>query len=338
MAPRAVIFGLQGLKLSDEEQRFFREADPWGFILFARNCSTPEQIRALTGELRNCVGRNDAPVLIDQEGGRVQRLKAPLWRKAPEAARFGRLFERDPVRAKEAVALNARLIAAELSALGVNVDCLPVLDVPVAGAHDVIGDRAFSRRPEIVSDLGRVVCESLIESGVLPVIKHVPGHGRAAADSHHALPRVDAPRATLEKSDFIPFRALADMPLAMSAHVVYAAIDPMHAGTTSRLVVNDIIRGHIGFEGLLMTDDMSSNMKALPGSYAKRAQDAIAAGCDVVLHCDGDIAAMREVAAVTPLLSGRAEERAGAALARLRSPSPFQSAEAVRRLDALLAA
>lgn len=335
MAARAVIFGCRGLKLTNEERTFFREAEPWGFILFARNCDNPGQVRGLVTALRDCVGRDDAPVMIDQEGGRVQRLKPPHWRAAPPAARFGALYERDPERAREALKLNVQLIAAELSALGINVDCLPVLDIPVPGAHDVIGDRAFSTRPEVVAALGRVACEALLEAGVLPVIKHMPGHGRASTDSHLDLPRVDAPRAALEASDFVPFRALADMPLAMTGHVVYSAIDPALPATCSALVLSEIIRGHIGFQGLLMTDDLS--MKALSGSMDMRAAAALAAGCDMLLHCNGERDEMEETAASAPLLAGAAGRRADAALERLNPSVPLVVSEIAPRLDALLA-
>jgi beta-N-acetylhexosaminidase len=266
----------------------------------------------------------------------VQRLKPPHWRAAPPAARFGALYQRDPVRAREALKLNTQLIAAELTALGITVDCLPVLDVPVPGAHDIIGDRAFSTRPEIVAELGRAACEALLEAGVLPVIKHMPGHGRATADSHLELPRVAAARTDLEASDFAPFRALADMPLAITAHVVYGAIDPERAGTVSPIVVGEIIRGHIGFDGLLMSDDISANMKALSGTYRVRAERALEAGCDMVLHCNGERTEMEEVIEAAPLLAGAAGRRADAALERLSAPLTLAVAEATTRLGALL--
>jgi beta-N-acetylhexosaminidase len=324
--PLAAIFGCAGPTLGDAERRFFRAADPWGFILFQRNCENPEQVRALTAALREAVCR-DAPVLIDQEGGRVQRLKPPRWRQAPPALAFA---ARDP----EALRLNIRLIAAELAALGIDVDCVPCLDVPAPGAHDIIGDRAFGRDPALVARLGRVACEALLEGGVLPVVKHVPGHGRARADSHLELPRVQASLAELRATDFAPFRALKDMPLAMTAHVVYDAVDPDAPATASAAVVRDVIRGWIGFDGLLMSDDL--NMKALSGSLADRARSALAAGCDVALHCSGALAEMEEVAAALGRLDDAGARRADAALALRRRPAPFDAAAALARLDAMM--
>lgn len=336
MAVSAAIYGLEGRVLSDKERAFFRDVEPWGFILFARNCESPAQIRHLTDELRGLSGRADTPILIDQEGGRVQRLKPPHWRAAPPAAVFGALNARDTAKGHEALRLNVGLIGAELAALGVNVDCLPVLDVPQEGAHDIIGDRAFAREADRVAELGRVACEALMEQGVLPVIKHIPGHGRALADSHLDLPVVDAPRADLEAIDFAPFRALRDMPLAMTAHVVYTAIDKDNCATLSPVVIADIIRGVIGFDGLLMSDDLS--MKALKGTFGARTTAALAAGCDVVLHCNGDMEEMMAIAGAAPPLSGVAAVRADAALARLKTPAPFDVADAQARLQTLMTA
>lgn len=292
--PAAVVFGCAGATLSEAERAFFSATDPLGFILFARNCVDPAQVTALVRALRDSVGRDDAPVLIDQEGGRVARLRPPHWRAAPAAAVFGLLARTDPVAAADALRLNTRLIAAELSALGIDVDCLPVLDVPQAGAHDVIGDRAYGGGPEIVAMLGRAACEGLREGGVLPVIKHVPGHGRAAADSHAALPVVDASLDMLRQSDFMPFAALSDMPLAMTAHVVYSALDPARPATLSPTVIGDIIRGELGFTGVLLSDDIG--MGALSGGFAERAEAALDAGCDLILHCSGDMPEMQAVA------------------------------------------
>jgi beta-N-acetylhexosaminidase len=331
---RAAIYGCAGLALLAEERAFFRDAEPWGFILFQRNCDSAEQIRALIGSLRDCVGW-DAPVLIDQEGGRVQRLKPPRWRAAPPAALFGKLHAKDPALARESLKLNIRLIAAELASLGITVDCLPVLDVPQAGAHDVIGDRAYAKDPGLVATLARFACEALMEGGILPVIKHMPGHGRAHADSHHALPVVDAPKAELEAVDFQPFKALRDMPLGMTAHVVFTAFDPDRPATTSPIMI-EIIREEIGFDGLLMTDDLS--MKALSAPMGERVRAALHAGCDLVLHCNGERAEMEAVAAEAPMLSGAASVRAEAALARLHPPQPFDVAWATARLSTLTAA
>jgi beta-N-acetylhexosaminidase len=306
----AAIFGCAGPTLGEGEAAFFRETRPWGFILFGRNVETPDQVRRLVGDLRETVG--DAPVLIDQEGGRVQRLKPPHWPKYPPGAAYGALP--DAAERREIARLGGRLIAHDLMALGVNVDCAPVLDTPTPGAHDVIGDRAYGQTPELVAELGRAFAEGLLAGGVLPVIKHIPGHGRAHADSHQQLPMVEATRAELAR-DFAPFRANADLPAAMTAHVVYPAIDPTGPATTSRAMIEEVIRRDIGFDGLLMTDDLS--MKALSGDFASRARDALAAGCDVVLHCNGDMAEMRAVAAGAKPLAGESQRRADAALARI---------------------
>jgi len=327
-APLAAIFGCAGLALGPDERRFLRDADPWGFILFQRNCESPDQLRALVAELRAAVGR-EAPVLIDQEGGRVQRLKPPHWRQAPPPAAFARA-------GPEALQLNVRLLAAELRALGIDVDCIPCLDLPAPGAHGVIGDRALSAEPGEAARLGRLVCAALLEGGVLPVIKHLPGHGRARADSHHELPRVATALPELERTDFAPFRALADMPLAMTAHVVYEAIDPDAPATTSSEVVRRTIRGWIGFDGLLMSDDL--NMNALSGGLAGRATASLAAGCDVVLHCSGKLDEMEAVAAAVRPLDSAGERRAAAALALRRPAAAFDAAAAHARLDALMGA
>ena len=308
---RALILGCAGPELSRAERQFFIDTDPFGFILFQRNCESPEQIRMLTEDLRDCVGRH-APVLIDQEGGRVQRLKPPQWRAAPPAASFGAIYAEDPVRAEQAVRVNARLIAAELTRCGVDVDCLPLLDVRQDGAHDVIGDRAFAYEPEIVARLGRAQAEGLAAGGVAPVMKHIPGHGRAGVDSHLALPRTDTGRDELASVDFAPFKALKDLPMAMTAHVVYEAIDAEQAATVSPSVIGDVIRKEIGFDGLLMTDDIS--MKALADPLEVSSARALEAGCDVILHCNGDMTEMQAVAGVVPDLSGKALSRAEMAL------------------------
>jgi beta-N-acetylhexosaminidase len=329
----AAILGCQGPTLSADEAAFFREARPWGFILFGRNVQSPDQVRALTDALRATVDRPDAPVLIDQEGGRVQRLGPPHWRRYPPGRAYGDLPANDPLLRREITRLGARLLAHDLAALGINVDCLPVLDTPQPGAHDVIGDRAYATTPEEVARLGRAACEGLIAGGVLPVIKHMPGHGRAMADSHLDLPVVDASYEDLDARDFAPFRVLSDMPMAMTAHVVYAAVDPRRPATTSRKVMTQVIRGAIGFDGLVMTDDLS--MKALSGDLTVRARASLAAGCDVVLHCNGSLDEMKAVLAGTRALTGRAAQRARSALARLaRAPEPFDAAEGRARFDA----
>ena len=334
--PRAVVFGLAGPTLKSDERHFFRAADPLGFILFARNIETPDQVRALVAGLRDSIGRADAPVLIDQEGGRVQRLGPPHWRVAPPAARFGDLYARDPAGAIEAVRLNHRLIAADLAALGITLDCAPVLDVPVLGAHDVIGDRAFARDPAVVAHLGRAAVIGLLAGGVIPVVKHIPGHGRAFADSHQELPKVDVPQAALAASDFIPFKALAGVPWAMTAHVLYAALDPALPATQSTAVIEGVIRGAIRFAGVLVSDDLG--MSALSGDFRARAETCLNAGCDVVLHCSGNRAEMESVAeGAGPLTSAAARRVAAAEGRRLKSIEPFAAAEGRARLDALLA-
>ena len=330
----ACVFGCAGHVLSPREAAFFRESRPWGFILFGRNVESPGQLRALTAALRACVDRPDAPVLIDQEGGRVQRMGPPHWRRYPPAGVFARLPLPPPVQ-DEAARLGARLIAHDLAAVGVDVDCAPVLDVPVPGAHDIIGDRAYAESAESVARLGRAVAEGLLAGGVLPILKHIPGHGRAGADSHERLPVVEASRETLEAVDFAPFRALCDLPMAMTAHVLYSAIDATAPATTSRAVISQVIRGDIGFDGLLISDDLS--MKALGGALEERARSALDAGCDIVLHCNGDMAEMASVAAGARALEGRAGQRAAAALARRPARvEPIDVEEAAERLAALL--
>lgn len=333
--PRAVILGCSGLTLTDEERRFFAEADPFGFILFARNVATPDQVRALTAALRESVGRADAPVLIDQEGGRVRRLHPPAWRSSPPMRPFGELYDRDPGAARRALALNIGLLSAELLAVGIDVDCAPVLDVPVEGAHDIIGDRAFSDDPRVVADLGRVAHDAFLEAGVFPVVKHIPGHGRATADSHLALPRVRASRRELEERDFLPFRALRDAPFGMTAHIVYTAFDAERPATTSPTVIKDVIRGELGFGGLLMTDDLS--MKALEGPFDARARDALDAGCDLVLHCNGDLEEMRAVVHGSRVLTDAARERWERACARRTAATVGGKAEDTVTAEAELA-
>lgn len=331
------IYGLAGKTLSAEEDAFFRAVKPWGFILFARNIEDPSQVRALTAALRETVDDPRAPILIDQEGGRVARLKPPHWRIRPPAARFGETWRANPEAAREATYLNARLIAQELVDLGINVDCLPLLDVPQPGAHDIIGDRAFGPDPAQVIDLGRAQIQGLVEGGVLPIMKHIPGHGRAGADSHLALPRVDSSAEELSAVDFVTFRSLDSCPMAMTAHVVYDSIDPQRPATTSPKVVRDVIRGEIGFDGLLMSDDLS--MKALDGPLNVRAKAALFAGCDVVLHCNGDMVEMKDVASEAGILEGAALRRAEHALSLLQPPRmPFDPAMAEARVAQLLGA
>ena len=332
MPVSAAIYGCAGLQLTDNERAFFADSDPWGFILFGRNIENPAQVSALTSELRDLTGR-DVPVLIDQEGGRVARLRPPHWRSYPAGRRYGEIYARSPDEGLEAARLGARLIAAELRAIGINVDCLPVLDLPVEGAHDVIGDRAYGVTPEPVVALARAAAEGLLEGGVLPVIKHIPGHGRAGVDSHLGLPRVGTDVKTLDRTDFAPFKALADMPLAMTAHVVYEAIDAAAPATTSRKVIADIIRGIIGFDGLLMSDDLS--MQALSGTLADRTRASLKAGCDLVLHCNGSMAEMEAVAVEVPMLAGEALRRSTEALDRMGLPQDFDEGAALTRFAEL---
>lgn len=307
---------------------------PWGFILFKRNCDTPAQIADLTAALRDAARAPEAPVFIDQEGGRVQRLGPPHWPKYPSGQTFADLYALDRERGGRAVWLAARLIAHDLLTLGIDADCLPVLDVPVPGAHDVIGDRAYGRDPATIAHLGGLAAEGLLAGGVLPVIKHIPGHGRAGADSHVELPRVDAPRELLEAIDFAPFKALNRLPMAMTAHVVYSALDPSNPCSTSPSVIREIIRETIGFSGLLMSDDVSMN--ALHGEIGARTAACFAAGCDFVLHCNGKLDEMRAVADETPALEGMAEMRARKALERRKKPDAFDASAGHEELKALL--
>lgn len=336
--PLAIILGVAGERLSPDERRFFADSDPLGFVLFRRNCVGREQVRALVQELREVVGRADAPVLIDQEGGRVVRLRPPEWRAYPAAAAIASLS--DPA-AREAAWLSARLIAGDLAELGVTVDAAPVLDLPTQGADPIIGDRAWGTDPARVASLGRAVCEGLLEGSVLPIIKHIPGHGKARDDSHKALPHVDDARAVLSREDFAPFRALADMPWAMTAHIVYTAIDDTAPATLSPTVIASVIRGEIGFDGVLVSDDVS--MGALSGDFAERTRRALDAGVDLVLHCNGDMTEMQEIAAAARPLTLQAQSRIarGEELRRSRrqdcDSQDFDRDRAERRLAELMA-
>ena len=328
--PRACILGVAGLALIAEERAFFAEAQPLGFILFARNIEAPPQVRVLVESLRAAVGRPDAPVLIDQEGGRVARLRPPHWHALPAAARIAGL---SPAQAEQAAWLAGRLIAHDCAGLGIDVACAPVLDVFQPGARtNVIGDRSFGSDPGIVARLGRAMAEGLLAGGVLPVAKHLPGHGRAHVDSHVALPAVDTAREELERTDFVPFRALNDLPLGMTAHIVFGRIDREAPATQSAAVIAEIIRGSIGFGGFLVSDDLC--MAALGGSFRERAEMSLAAGCDAVLHCNANLDEMRDVAAAAHELSGEAWER----WQRIDRPQAmdFDGEEAAARLASLL--
>ncbi len=327
---------LAGLTPTREEEDFFRHVKPWGFILFKRNIDTPQQTLALTQALRDIVGRPDAPILIDQEGGRVARLQPPHWKRYPPGRAYGELVANDPLVAREVTRLGARLIAHDLRAIGVNVDCVPVLDVPDPKGHEIIGGRlptATRPEPEWPPWCSRSPPSGLLAGGVLPIIKHIPGHGRAMSDSHLDLPVVKAKLAELDARDFAPFRVLSDMPMAMTAHVVYTAIDRKRPATTSRKAIKKIIRESIGFDGLLMSDDLS--MKALSGDFRQRAKDSLSAGCDVVLHCNGDMAEMKAVMSGVGGLSKEARRRSQAVMNRLvKVVEPFDVAEARARFDA----
>ena len=324
---RAFISGCAGTSLSDDERTFFAGTRPCGLILFARNCESVAQLRKLAADYRDAVESDEALVLIDQEGGRVQRLRPPQWRQMPPARVYGDLYVFDPETARAAAFASARLIAEELRNAGITVNCTPVLDVPEAGAHDIIGDRAFSFDPDIVSDLGRAVVEGTLAGGVLPVIKHVPGHGRARSDSHLALPQIDASPVDLIAVDFRPFMALCHAPLAMTAHVLLPAFDEMRPASVSPVIMGEVIRELIGLTGLVMSDDIG--MEALGGPMAERAASVIAAGCDVALHCSGNFDEMREVARVVPPLDGMSAERFARAIAELGEPQAFDADRAL---------
>lgn len=334
----AFISGCAGPVLSTAERGFFARTSPWGLILFKRNCDTPEQLKALTADFRAAVGRRNAPVFIDQEGGRVQRLGPPnnAWRRYPAARAYGDAYAASALNGLRAARNVGRLMAEDLIAAGITANCVPVLDVPQPDAHEIVGNRAYSDRIEAIMALARAHAAGFADGGVLPVIKHIPGHGRARADSHLELPVVEAKRAELEAVDFPPFAALADAPMAMTAHVIYTALDRTAPATLSKKVISGVIRRQIGFRGLLMTDDLS--MKALSGSYAERTRRALEAGCDVVLHCNGEMDQMEEVAAAAGTLKGKALARAKAALKCARKPQPFDRRQALKDLGSVLPA
>ena len=333
--PLACILGCAGLELSPEEHAFFRETRPWGFILFKRNVDTPQQVTRLTEALREAVDNPSAPILIDQEGGRVQRMGPPHWPAYPPGRAYGEILTNDPLTRREAARLGARLMAHDLRQVGITVDCVPVADVPSPDGHEVIGDRAYAKTADEVATLARAAAEGLLAGGVLPVIKHIPGHGRAVADSHHELPVVDASREELEAIDFAPFRVMSDMPMAMTAHVVYAAFDRKRSATVSPTVVRQVMRRFIGFDGLIVTDDLG--MKALQGGLTALAQQSLAAGCDVVLHCSGKLEENRQVVAGSKPLARAALRRARAAVARIvHTPEPLDEGEARARFAQLM--
>ena len=331
MALRAFASGCSSYELNSDERAFFREARPCGLILFQRNCETPDQLRRLVGQAADAVGGSSFMVLIDQEGGRVRRLRPPQWREFPAARAFAQYYAEDQEAGLEAARLSARLIADDLIACGINVNAAPVLDLPVEGAHDVIGDRAYGTEPQGVIALGRAVAEGYLQGGVIPVIKHMPGHGRARNDSHKRLPVIDTSLETLRESDFVPFTALNDVPAAMTAHVLLTALDPNRAASVSPTIIAKVIRGLIGFDGFLMSDDV--NMKALTGTPAENAAAVLGAGCDIALHCSGILKEMQEVAEVVPLLAGKALKRFDSALAHARNSDPYDRDRALAVIE-----
>ncbi|NVJ97651.1 MAG: beta-N-acetylhexosaminidase [Alphaproteobacteria bacterium] len=329
------IFGCAGTSLSAEEKAFFAKVKPAGFIIFKRNVEDPDQLTSLIKDLKETVGRHKVPILVDQEGGRVQRLSEPFWRKYPAMATFGEMSKKDPTLAASALRLNTRLIADDLRRVGINVDCLPVLDVMNDWADPIVGDRAFSNDPQLVAAMGRIVVDALMEGGVLPVIKHLPGHGRATADSHLELPVVDATVAEMEDTDFMPFKAMADAPFGMTAHIKYTDIDPKQCATLSRVVIGRIIRMKMGFSGLLMSDDLA--MKALTGKFEDRTRGAFSAGCDLVLHCNGEMDEMRAIASACHVASGKLEKRLATLISEADRAPRADRADLKTRYDELMA-
>jgi len=335
--PLPVIFGFSGTTLAAAERKFFSECNPFGFIVFQRNCQHPDQLRWLIKELRQAVGRADAPVLIDQEGGRVARLQPPAWSKHPAARLFGAMYEKDADWGAEAIELYARLVANELVQLGITVICAPVVDLFVEGASNAIGDRALSRKPAVVAVLARILAETFLANGVLPVIKHIPGHGRLNVDPHLVAPVIEASRAELESDDFVPFALLKDLPIAMNSHSIFTALDPDAPASLSAAITDDIIRGVIGFDGLLLSDDL--NMQALHGKPADLARRALAAGSDVALHCNGKLEEMKEVAAALAPMNEESWTRWNYAQGVVTLPDgTYNPAADSARLDVLLGA
>lgn len=332
---QAAIYGLEGFALTDDERRFFRDSNPAGFVLFRRNCDNPAQLGELTQSLRELSARDDIPILIDQEGGRVARMRPPQWPAFPAAEKFANLYRVSPLSAIEAVRANAQALGLMLRSVGINVDAVPLLDVRREGASDIIGDRALGTEPMQVAALGRAVLDGLASTGVLGIIKHMPGHGRALVDSHKELPIVTASAEELE-IDLEPFERLSTAPLGMTAHVVYTAWDPEHPASLSSKVIQQIIRERIGFQGLLMSDDLG--MEALRGDFASRASGVVAAGCDIALHCSGKMDEMIAVASVVPTMSADSEDRLSRAMAATRvEPDILDFAEQIAKRDALLA-
>lgn len=328
------IVGLAGPELTPEERHCFAATQPFGFILFQRNCQSPEQVKQLTTELRNIIGRTDAPILIDQEGGRVARLKPPHWPKLPPMRTIGALYEQDTATGLEAARLHSRIIASMLHDLGINVNCAPVLDLSIAGAAEAIGDRAVSTDPEIVATIGRIYSDTHLAHGVMPVIKHFPGHGRVKVDPHYELPVVDTALDLLRAQDFAPFKALADLPLGMNCHVLFQALDDKQPVSMSPVAHQRIIRGELGFAGLLLSDDLA--MEALQGDIASRSQRALAAGADIALYCAGKLPELQALAAALPPAAPQLMVKWQAALTRVGKPQPVDIAADQDRLLELL--
>ena len=333
-SPAAVVYGCSGLSLTADEEALFRDCKPAGYILFARNIDTPEQVRRLTDRFREISDNNDILVMIDQEGGRVQRLRPPHWSTYPPMRLFGKYGKHDVAEAAACVELNFRLIAHELAPLGINVDCAPVLDVPVYDSHEIIGDRAFSNDPSLVTILGQAVCGGLLQGGVVPVIKHIPGHGRALVDSHEGVPRVKTPLDTLRNTDFKPFVGLSNAPAGMTAHIIYSAVDSERPGSVSPILIQQTIRDEIGFDGLLFSDDVC--MKGLSGPHQERVNSVLAAGCDLALHCDGNFRNMVAVAENCPPIRADSLARLNSASKRLNDSEDFDVNAAKWRISAFL--
>jgi beta-N-acetylhexosaminidase len=330
-----MVFGCASTSLTSPERSLFRECKPFGLILFKRNCVDPEQVGWLVKEFRQAVGRDDAPVMIDQEGGRVARLQPPQWPQHPPAAVFGEIYQRDPEWGAQAMQLYARIVANELYRLGINVNLAPVIDLAVEGATNAIGDRAISSRPSIVAALARIWCETFLENGIFPVIKHLPGHGRMRTDPHHDLPVIEASRAELETEDFVPFELLKDLPIGMNSHAIFTQLDPHNPVSLSAIVHQDIIRGMLGFDGLLLSDDIS--MKALEGAPEDLAQRAHEAGADVVLHCNGNLTEMEAIAKAMGPMTTEGWTRWTYAQSMLRVPvDSYDPREDNQTLDTLL--
>lgn len=331
MSFSAFAAGCSSTELTEGERAFFKAARPCGLILFRRNCQDRRQVRSLIADVREAMDGDPLMVLVDQEGGRVRRLRPPEWRTYPSARAFASLYARDADTGLEAARLASRLLAEELRDTGITVNCTPVLDLPVPGAHDIIGDRAYGTDAETVITIGGAVAEGFKSGGVVPVMKHLPGHGRARADSHKELPVIDASLDELEATDFVPFAALRDLPAAMTAHVLLTAVDRDRPASVSPLIISKVIRDHIGFDGLLMSDDL--NMSALEGSLGERAEQVIAAGCDMALHCSGSLSEMEEVARSVPELQGRSITRFNRAMAVTERCDDYDK----ERAEALLA-